>query len=277
MSKVPLRELRRYRELFDAADVARDPRELGVVAQDADQSVDHWLLLRSLKDKLAERARGFGIRCRDSDRCFDDLISRVQTRPLFRQNPARDQTSTELVDWAIGELTSGTSHATRRVSTDDGRILDVELTLHPSSKFDVRGHFWGPQDRDAAWRGRVELGVWLPRSFRDDAELRAVLARTIRHELEHAHDVDVPAAPAYDGDDPFEAFCHYVLSPREVSAWGAHMTDEARRESVPMDDLLEGNRAIIERGAVARGATGQQAQDLAHDAVAAWRGELGLR
>lgn len=275
MSKVPLRELRRYQKLFDDADAARDPRELGLVAERAERQLEHWLLLHSVKDKLAERARDFGLRCRDSDRCFDDLIARVRTRPLFRdENPRRDATSARLVDWAMAEVTSGSRRAVRRVRTDDGRDLDVELLVDPARAFAVHGHFWGPQDPAASWRGRVELRVGLPPSFDDRDELRAVLARTIRHELEHAHDVDVPAVPHYDGGDPFDAFAHYVLSPREVSAWSAHVADEARRETTPLDELLAGNRRIIERGALERGATGLEAAELADAAVSAWQREL---
>ncbi len=277
VTKAPLREVRRYRALLDDADAARDPRELGLVAQRAQHQLELWITLQSLKEKLAERATVFGIRCRDTDQCFDNLISRVQTRPLFRErNVSRDELSGSLVDWAVSAVTAGSSGAVERVSTDDGRALDVELRIHEASKFAVRGHFWGPQDPTAAWRGRIELDVGIPPAFDDRAELRAVLARTIRHELEHAHDVDVPAVLLYDGEDQVEVFSDYILSPREVSAWSAHIADEARRTRTSIDDLLDGNRNIIERGALKRGANRNDAIALADDAVSAWRDALNV-
>lgn len=272
MSKVPLRELRLYRSLFDEADAARDPRELGLVADRTESRVEHWLLLRSLKDKLAERAGAFGVRCRDSDHCFDDLLSRVRTGRLL--NPDRTETSRRLVEWALDTISSGASSGITRVETEDDRILDIVLKVQQAPKFAVRGHFWGPQDPESAWRGRIEILVVLPPRWDDTDELRSVLARTIRHELEHAHDLDGPVGLPYDGSDPVEEFGHYVLAPREVTAWSAHIADEARRENLPLDDLLEGNRCIIERGALERGATPAQAQDLAEEAEHAWRQTL---
>jgi hypothetical protein len=70
-----VRELRRYRALFDQASTARDDHELARVASRTDQKIHHWLLAESMKDKILERAIKIGVPCRkERDRCFAYLI-----------------------------------------------------------------------------------------------------------------------------------------------------------------------------------------------------------
>lgn len=82
---VRVRELRRYRSLFDQADAAKDAHRLARVAARTDRDIEHWLLLQSMKDKLAERARKIGVPCRrESDLCFDYLLDLADPqRDLF--------------------------------------------------------------------------------------------------------------------------------------------------------------------------------------------------
>lgn len=88
MDKVPLRELRVYRKLFDRAAEARDYDQLAAVAAKADRRIEHWLLLGTMKDKLLERAIALGIPCRRTpDKCFAYLIRSPTTQRELIRDP----------------------------------------------------------------------------------------------------------------------------------------------------------------------------------------------
>lgn len=289
MAQVPLRELRRYGVLFQEARDARDIRQLARIADRTDRQTRHWLLRESMKEELAEQARRLGAPCRaDSEHCFDYLLEIARPQlGLFREsNAPRDQVSASLTDWAIArvrEVVRGHRQADSfetRVETDDLRPLDIELSVENFwPHLGVMGHFSGPVADDAAaeWAGIIELDIRIDEHFEDWEHLRAVIARTLRHELEHAHDVGLPPVPVPDGLSDLEMFRRYILSPREISAWCAHIADEARRERLPLGDLLDGNQYIIEQGALERGATQREAEKLAVEAISEWRREVARR
>ena len=89
MRKVPLRELRIYRSLFEDAANAPDGAHLAAVAERADAKIQHWLLRDTIKDKLLERARSLGVPCRrDRELCFAYLLDLAQPQgDLFEHNP----------------------------------------------------------------------------------------------------------------------------------------------------------------------------------------------
>lgn len=287
MAQVSLRELRRYGELFEEARLATKGGQLADIADRTDQQLKHWLLRESMKDKLAERARRLGLPCRaDPQDCFDYLLGLARPQlGLFRKdNPTRDGLAAVLTDWAVANIREMVGAHRKvasfesRMKTEDGRPIDIDLNVENFwPHLDVVGRFSGPvaDDAAAAWAGLVELDVRVDEYFDDWAELRTVLARTIRHELEHAHDVGIPQVRVPEGISDFEVFRRYILSPREISAWSAHITEEAEREGRDLRSMLEANRRIVAEGAVRRGATRAQANDLAKEVAGAWSETLG--
>lgn len=287
MTQAPLREIRRYRALSQRAAAARDATSLADIAVRTERGIAHWLLLELMKDDLAQRARRLGIPCRaDPELCFEYLLELGRPQlGLFRENnAARDEVSSSLTDWAIVcvrevkyECREAEGFQTR-VETDDERPLDVDLDVKNFwPRLDVMGRFGGPVDHDAAarWAGLIQIEICIEEQFDDWTELRTILARTVRHELEHAHDVGVPQMPAPKGLSELEAFQHYILSPREVSAWSAHIADEAARERLDLRNLLVANGQIVEGAALKRGATAAHADRLATMVVSAWSQALG--
>lgn len=180
MPKPRLRELRRYRELFDAADSSRTLAELGLVAQQT-VDVEHWLLADTLRTKLMDRAATLGVRCKDADECVRRLVSYVRPREMF-PNPT-DHGATALSQWAVDAVEGGRYHSTYRVESDDGRQLDVELRVFPARRMRVDARSWGPQDPMARWRGRLELEVHVPPDF-DPVDLRRAVTQAICPRME---------------------------------------------------------------------------------------------
>lgn len=90
MAQVSLRELRRYRSLFDRAGQIRHEDRLAELALETDHELEHWLLRASMQDKLLEQARRIGLPCRrDRERCFDYLLDLARPQlGLFPEGPA---------------------------------------------------------------------------------------------------------------------------------------------------------------------------------------------
>lgn len=286
MSDVPIREVRKYNALYAEAGRAQRAAQLADVAKRASQELQHWLLLQSLKEELAERARRLGIPCQaEADRCFEYLVAMaVPQRDLFHEDSAaRDKIATSITRWAVRrvqEVVDGSmdrQNFDARFETEDGRPLELTLNVEPRwHSLHVEGLFCGPTSfsEAAKWAGVIEIEVRVYRFFEDWDELRSILARTVRHELEHAHDVGIPKTQPPEGSTKLEAFAHYILSPREVSAWSAHIANEADRTNVDLDAMLEGNGRIIAEGARRHGATRKEADELASDAISAWSDAL---
>jgi hypothetical protein len=284
-----LLEIRRYRKLLEEVGVATKVGQLADIADRTDRQITSWVLRESMKYELTAHAAALGVPClADPESCFDYLLglARPQVGMFRKNNVSRDQISASLTDWAMASVRGVVrEHRTAGrfdtgVETDDGRPLDIAMNVEIfGPHLDVVGRFSGPVDLDAAiqWAGLVELDVRVPERFDEWTTLRSVLARTIRHELEHAHDVGVPGARNVEDQPGIDAFRKYILSPREISAWSAHIANEGDREGLDLRSLLEANGRIVAEGAVRRGATTKEADKLATAVVSAWSRALSER
>lgn len=75
MRKPASRELRDYEDLFGDVDAAQSAADLGDAAARASERLAHWILLGSVKRKIADQAQRLRVRCpRDPDACFEHLL-----------------------------------------------------------------------------------------------------------------------------------------------------------------------------------------------------------